>query len=85
VQQLTPAACDGLRRLPACQVGDELAVGRIDIIDVADVAVIDFLVVIVIDLHDLVAWGEGPVEAFDLAIAGRIERGLQARAFMAKN
>jgi hypothetical protein len=45
---------------------------RIDGADIADVAVIDVLVVIVLDLHDFVAGREGPAEALDLAIAGRI-------------
>src|SRR6202165_5228924 len=47
------------------------------IIDIADVAVINFLVVVVLDLHDLVAGCEGPAEAFDLALAGGVQRRLQ--------
>ena len=39
-------------------------------IDIADVAVIDLLVVVVLDLHHLVAGGEGPAEPLDLALAG---------------
>ena len=61
----------------AVEAGGELASVGIDVVDVADVAVIDFLVVVVLDLHDLVAGREGPAEAFDLALAGGIERGLQ--------
>ena len=43
----------------------------------ANVAVIDLLVVVVLDLHDLVARGEGPAEAFDLSLASGIEGRLQ--------
>ena len=71
--EFAEAICDGA----PVEAGGELAVVRIDIVDVADVAVIDFLVVVVLDLHDLVARGEGPAEAFDLALAGRIEGRLQ--------
>ena len=46
-------------------------------IDIADVAVIDLLVVVVFDLYHLVAGREGPAEVLDLALAGGIEGGLQ--------
>ena len=62
---------------PAVKAGDDLAGVGIDVVDIADVAVVDLLVVVVLDLHDLVAGGEGPAEPLDLAIAGGIERGLQ--------
>jgi hypothetical protein len=55
---------------------DKLASIGIDVIDQADIAIKDLLVVVVLDLHDLVAWSEGPAEALDLAIAGGIGRGL---------
>ena len=47
--------------------------------DVADVAVEDFLVVVVVGLDDLVADAEGDAEAldFELEFVGRIERKLQ--------
>jgi hypothetical protein len=45
--------------------------------DVANVTVVGLLVVVVLDLHDLVAGGEGPAEPLHLAITGRIEGGLQ--------
>ena len=48
------------------ETGGELAGIGIDIVDVADVAVIDLLVIIVLDLHDLVAGREGPAETLDL-------------------
>ena len=43
----------------------------------ADVAVVDLLVVVVLDLHHLVAGGKGPAEALDLSFAGRVEGGLE--------
>src|SRR5512139_28337 len=49
----------------------------VDVADIADVAVIDLLIVIVLDLHDLVAGGEGPAEPLHLAITCGIERCLQ--------
>src|SRR6267378_2644633 len=56
----------------AVKAGRKLARLRVYIVDVADVAVINLLVVIVLDLHDLVAGCEGPAEAFDLALAGGV-------------
>jgi hypothetical protein len=47
----------------AVEVGHELAIAGIDIFDVANIAVIDVLVIIVLDLHDLVAGREGPAES----------------------
>ena len=55
----------------------QLARLGVHIHDRADIAVVDLLVVVVLDLHDLVAWREGPAEALDLAFAGRVERGLE--------
>ena len=49
----------------------------VDVGDLTDVAVVDLLVVVVLDLHHLVARREGPAEALDLALAGRVEGGLQ--------
>jgi len=37
------------------KLGNQLAGVKVDIVDVADVAIIDLLVVVVLDLHDLVA------------------------------
>src|SRR5262249_1661522 len=59
------------------EAGSEFAIFRIDIHDIADIAVVDFFVVVVLDLHDLVAGREGPAESFDLAFAGRIQVPLQ--------
>src|SRR5262249_61352808 len=55
----------------------EHTLGGIDIIDHTNVTVVDLLVVVVFNLHDFVAWSERPAEPFDLALAGRIKRGLQ--------
>src|SRR6202048_1659289 len=49
----------------------------IDVVDGADIAVVDLLVVVVLDLHHLVAGGKGPAKPLDLPIAGGIERCLQ--------
>ena len=43
----------------------------------AEIAVVDVLVVIVLDLHDLVARAEGPAEALDADLARRVQRVLQ--------
>src|SRR5208337_3694116 len=47
------------------------------VVDVADVAVVDLLVVVILDLHDLVAGRKGPAEPLDLAFAGGVQRRLQ--------
>src|SRR6266496_1051819 len=57
--------------------GDELAVIRLNVLHVADVAVVDLLVVVVLDLHDFVAGREGPAEPLDLAFARRVQRRLK--------
>jgi hypothetical protein len=62
---------------PTVKASNDLAGIGVDVLDIADIAVVDLLVVVVLDLHDLVAGGEGPAEPLDLAVAGRIERGLQ--------
>src|SRR5262252_2105019 len=43
----------------------------------AEVAIVDILVVIVLDLHDLVARTEGPAEPLDADLARRVQRVLQ--------
>ncbi len=63
--------------VPPVESGGEFADLGIHADDVADVAVIDLLVVVVFDLHDLVARREGPTEPLDLALAGRVKRRLQ--------
>jgi len=48
--------------VPAIEVDGDLACFRIDARYDAQVAVVDLPAVIVLDLHDLVAWTEGPAE-----------------------
>src|SRR5665213_2504548 len=47
----------------AVETGDQLTSVGVDIVDVTDVAIVDLFIVIVLDLHDLVAGREGPAEA----------------------
>ena len=54
---------------PAVKFGNELARIDIDVVDGADIAVVDLLVVIVLYLHDLVAGGECPAKPLHLTIA----------------
>src|SRR5499427_8829242 len=51
----------------------ELAFFHLDARNDAEIAVVDVLVVIVLDLHDLVARAEGPAEAFDADLARGVE------------
>src|SRR6266516_2356529 len=71
--KLTEAVDDGT----SVEADSEFAIVGIDIRDIADVAVIDLLVVVVLDLHDLVAGREDPAESLDLTFAGRIQSRLQ--------
>jgi hypothetical protein len=64
---------DGL----AIEVNNDLAHAGVNIADSADVAVVNLLVVVVLDLHHLIARCEGPTEPLNLAVAGGIERCLQ--------
>jgi hypothetical protein len=48
----------------------------INVDDIADVAVVDFLVVVILHLHDLVARREGPSETSDLVFASGVQRRL---------
>src|SRR5215467_470070 len=59
-------------RMPIKDRGKFPAV-RLDPRHVANVAVVDLLIVIVLDLHDFVAGREGPTEPFDLAFASGIQ------------
>src|SRR5262249_21247028 len=67
--KLTEAVGDGT----PIEAGTEFALIKVDIHDVADIAVVDLLVVVVLDLHDLVAGREGPAESLDLTFAGRTQ------------
>ena len=53
------------------EVDGELAVLHVDARHDAEVAVVDLFVVIVLDLHDLVARAEGPAKTLDADLAGR--------------
>jgi len=59
------------------RIRSELPLVNINVFDHADVAVVDVLVIVVLDLHDLVARCEGPAEAFDLLLTSRVQRRLQ--------
>jgi hypothetical protein len=54
-----------------------LAEFEMDGFDVADIAIIDLFVIVVLDLHDLVADGKGRPEFLDLWFFARIESPLQ--------
>ena len=58
--------------LPAVEVGDQLALGRVDAPHDPKVAVVDIAIVVVLDLHDLVARTEGPAEALHPHLPRRI-------------
>ena len=62
------------------EAGLDFASLGIDVVDIADVAVVDFLVVVILDLHDLVAWRKGPAESLDFAFAGGVQGCLQLDA-----
>ena len=49
----------------------------IDLCHKADIAIIDLLLIVVLDLHDLIFGAEGPSELVEPFGAGRIERLLQ--------
>ena len=51
----------------------KLARSYIDIIDIADVAVVDLLLLVVLDLHHLVAGRKGPTESLHPPITSRVQ------------
>src|SRR5262249_48225890 len=59
------------------EAGSKLAFVKVNVHDITDVTIVDLLVVVVLDLHDLVAGCEGPAESLDLTFAGRIQGRLQ--------
>src|SRR5262249_60890622 len=71
--KLTKSVGDG----SAVETYDKFSRIRIDIVDIADVPVIDLLIVVVLDLHPLMAGREGLAEALDLTLACRVQRRLQ--------
>src|SRR2546430_5214049 len=62
---------------PAVESDRHLAEFEIDGLDEADVSVVDLFVIVVLDLHELVADGKGHPEFLDLWVSSRIEGPLQ--------
>jgi hypothetical protein len=62
---------------PSVESDRHLAEFEIDGFDVADVAVVDLFVIVICDLHDLVADGKGRPEFLDLWFSSWIEGPLQ--------
>ena len=63
--------------VPPIERGGALAGLGVNAIDVADVTVVDLLIVVVLDLHHLVARREGPAEPLDHAFASRVQGSLE--------
>src|ERR1700730_12470593 len=63
--------------ISAIEVDGELAFLHVDARHDAEVAVVDLLVIVVLDLHDLISWTEGPAETLDADLTGRVTRRLQ--------
>jgi hypothetical protein len=62
----------------AVEIDAELAFLHVDAEHDAEIAVVNLLVIIVFDLHDLVARAECPAEALDADIAWRVQRVLRS-------
>src|SRR5215475_15288263 len=71
--QLAEAVCD----IAAVEVGVELAFLHIDMRHNAQIAVVDVLGVVVLDLHDLVARTERPAKALNPGVAWRVQHVLK--------
>ena len=67
--ELAKSVCDG----PTIKTGNQLARIGINIVDGANIAVVDLLFVVVLDLHHLVARSKRPTKSRDLTIAGGIK------------
>jgi hypothetical protein len=59
--------------LTSVELDQHLASFSVDCADETEVAVVDVLVVVILDLHHLVAGAEGPAEALNRTVAGRVE------------
>jgi hypothetical protein len=59
------------------EAGTWFAFLRLNVRHKPDVAIVDLLVIVVLDLHDLVAGRKGPAKSLNLTIARRIQCGLQ--------
>src|SRR5688572_12592507 len=70
--------------LSALEVGHHLSRVRIDPDDEAEVAVVRVLVIVVLDLHHLVAGRVRPAEALDPDLPRRVERPLQLQVQRAR-
>src|SRR5580692_1057591 len=68
---------EGIGDRPSVESDRHLAEVEIDGSDEADVAVVDLFVIVVLDLHDLVADGKRRPEFLDLWFSSRIESPLQ--------
>ena len=68
---------EAITHVPAIKGDDQLALVLIDPLHDAKIAIVDLAIVIVLDLHDLVARAEGPAKALNARLARRIERLLQ--------
>src|SRR6185437_7422747 len=68
---------EAVGHLPAVKADDKLALLLSDPLHDAKIAVVDLTVVIVLDLHDLVARTEGPAKTLNACLAWWIERLLQ--------
>ena len=71
--ELAEAVDDGA----TIEVDSEFALVHVAARYYAEVAIVDLPVVIDLDAHDLVAWAEGPAEAFDADLSGRVQSLLQ--------
>src|ERR1700732_494316 len=63
---------DTVDHLPALEIDRQFALLQVEARDDTKVAVVDLLVVVVLDLHALVAETEGPAEPLDTDIARRV-------------
>ena len=71
--ELTESVFDG----SAVEGHLELARIRVEITDRADVSVVDLFLIVILNLHDLIARRKGPAKPLDFAVSGGIERCLQ--------
>ena len=68
---------EAVDHLPSIEADSDLTCLRIDPGDKADITVVDLPVVVVLDLHDLVARGVGPAKSLDPWLRLTVQRRLQ--------
>ena len=68
---------EAVEEIAPLETRGQLARLGVHIRDLANIPVVDLLVVVVLDLHHLVARREGLAEALDLALAGRVQGRLE--------